>query len=135
MPKTQTTKVPTTAPAQRGSGKTEREFTVKERSQWQMILRRFSRHRLAMGSLIVLLLLVARSRTSVRSFWHYSATDDHPGQAFRTSPSLAHPLGTDDAGHDYLARVLRGAQQSLKIAAIVALLSTRSALRTARSAV
>ena len=32
MPKTQTTKVPArTAPAQRGSGTTEREFTVTER--------------------------------------------------------------------------------------------------------
>jgi len=123
MPKTQTTKVPTTAPAQRGGGTVEREFTVAERKQWQLILRRFTRHRMAMVSIIVLVLLILIAYVGPH-FWKYSATQITPDHAFRSAPNLAHPFGTDDAGHDYMARVFRGTQQSLKIAAIVALLST-----------
>jgi len=108
-------------PPQRTTGRVEREFTVKERRQWQLIVRRFYRHRLAMASLIVLLLLIIVAYFGAQ-LWHYNP--QVPTPEFRTPPSLQHPLGTDDVGHDYLARVLRGAQQSLKIAAVVALLSS-----------
>lgn len=122
MPKTQIIKAPgKPAPTQRGSGTTEREFTVKERKQWQLILRRFMRHRMAVGSLVALALLILIAYVGPH-IWKYGPAD--VTAEFRTGPSLAHPFGTDDVGHDYLARVFRGTQQSLKIAAIVALLST-----------
>src|SRR5205814_411809 len=44
--------------------------------------------------------------------------------AYRIPPSLAHPLGTDDAGRDVLSRLLFGGQLSLTIGFLVALLST-----------
>src|SRR5215467_1115680 len=115
------TTTPAGVPPQRAPQRVEREFTVKERRQWQLILRRFYRHRLAMGSLVVLLLVILIAYFGAQ-LWHYDPTVPTP--QFRTPPSLQHPLGTDDVGHDYLARVLRGAQQSLKIAAVVALLSS-----------
>jgi peptide/nickel transport system permease protein len=40
------------------------------------------------------------------------------------SPSADHPFGTDTIGHDMVAQVLRGAQQSIKVAFLVALLSS-----------
>ena len=39
-------------------------------------------------------------------------------------PSWAHPFGTTSAGHDVLGQVMRGTQQSLKVALTVALVST-----------
>ena len=39
-------------------------------------------------------------------------------------PSLDHPMGTDAIGHDLFAQVLRGAQKSVQIALLVALVST-----------
>ena len=44
-----------------------------------------------------------------------------------------HPFGTDRLGHDMLAQVMRGTQQSLKIALLVAILATGSARCGARS--
>jgi ABC-type dipeptide/oligopeptide/nickel transport system permease subunit len=99
----------------------EREFTVVRRSQVQMILRRFLAHRLAVASLVVFVLMVLLSLLGGR-LWKYGyadITDD-----FSTPPSLAHPMGTDDIGHDSMAQVLRGAQKSVQVALMVAFLAT-----------
>jgi glutathione transport system permease protein len=100
---------------------TEREFTVLRRSQTQMILRRFMAHKLAVGSLVVFLLVVIASLVGGR-FWKYGYADIT--DEFSSPPSLAHPMGTDDIGHDSLAQVLRGAQKSVQVALMVAFLST-----------
>ncbi len=121
MPKTQTPQQAASVPPAQRAGTVEREFTVVERKQWQLIVRRFLRHRLAVASLILLIVLVVLAY-ALPHFWQYSPTV--PTDQFRTGPSLKHPFGTDNTGFDYFARTLRGAQQSLKIAAIVALLST-----------
>jgi glutathione transport system permease protein len=105
--------VPQTAP--------EREFTVERRSQAQMILRRFLAHRLAVASLVVLLLVIVGSLVGGR-FWKYGYADITP--EFSTPPSWEHPMGTDSIGHDSFAQVLRGAQKSVQVALLVALLST-----------
>jgi ABC-type dipeptide/oligopeptide/nickel transport system permease subunit len=101
----------------------EREFTVKARTQRQLILRRFLQHRLAVGSLIVFLLVVLVSLIGAR-LWHYKYLDITP--EFSTPPSLKHPMGTDGLGHDGFAQVLRGAQKSVQVALLVAFLSTGS---------
>jgi glutathione transport system permease protein len=102
-------------------GQPEREFTVKSRSQGQMVLRRFMAHRLAMASLIVFLLMAGLSLLGGR-LWKYGYADITP--EFSTAPSLQHPMGTDGIGHDTFAQVLRGAQKSVQVAFMVALLST-----------
>ena len=100
---------------------TEREFTVVRRSQTQMVLRRFMAHKLAVGSLIVFILVVVVSLVGGR-FWKYGYADIT--DEFSSPPSLEHPMGTDDIGHDTLAQVLRGAQKSVQVALLVAFLAT-----------
>src|SRR5215217_5734221 len=100
---------------------TEREFTVVQRSQTQMVIRRFMAHKLAVGSLVVFLLVVAASLIGGR-FWRYGYADIT--DQFSSPPSLEHPMGTDDIGHDTLAQVLRGAQKSVQVALMVAFLAT-----------
>jgi ABC-type dipeptide/oligopeptide/nickel transport system permease subunit len=100
---------------------TEREFTVARRSQTQMVIRRFMAHKLAVGSLVVFLLVIIISLIGGR-FWKYGYADIT--DEFSSSPSWQHPMGTDDIGHDSLARVLRGAQKSVQVALMVAILAT-----------
>jgi ABC-type dipeptide/oligopeptide/nickel transport system permease subunit len=100
---------------------TEREFTVQRRSQTQMIMRRFMAHKLAVGSLVVFVLVVIISLIGGR-FWKYGYADIT--DEFSSPPSLEHPMGTDDIGHDSLAQVLRGAQKSVQVALMVAILAT-----------
>jgi ABC-type dipeptide/oligopeptide/nickel transport system permease subunit len=102
-------------------GKVEREFTVKERSQASMVLTRFLRHRLAIGSLMFFVLLVLVVYLAPPIF-HLSYTEfpNPPSQ----SPSFRFPMGTDELGHNYVALVLRGSRQSLNIAFIVAIVSS-----------
>jgi ABC-type dipeptide/oligopeptide/nickel transport system permease subunit len=100
---------------------TEREFTVVRRSQTQMVIRRFMAHKLAVGSLAVFLLMIIISLVGGR-FWKYGYADIT--DQFSTPPSLEHPMGTDDIGHDTMAQVLRGAQKSVQVALLVAFLAT-----------
>jgi len=55
-------------------------------------------------------------------FWKYGYADIT--DQFSSPPSLQHPMGTDDIGHDSLAQVLRGAQKSVQVALMVAILAT-----------
>jgi glutathione transport system permease protein len=113
---------PVSAPEARpGTPTPEREFTVTERSQFQLVLRRFLRHRLAVVSLGVLLLLVLLAYVG-GALWKYSFGEFTPDNS--EAPSLNHPFGTDAAGKDQFAQVLRGTQISLQIAVLVALFST-----------
>jgi peptide/nickel transport system permease protein len=107
------TTAPISSPGQLAGA--EREFTVKARTQRQMVIRRFLAHKLAMSSLVLLLLLVVGALV-VPTFWHYSY--ENTKSAGLLSPSLAHPFGTDTIGHDVLAQVLRGMQNSLRISLV-----------------
>jgi ABC-type dipeptide/oligopeptide/nickel transport system permease subunit len=99
----------------------EREFTVAARTQTQMVIRRFLAHRLAVVSLVVFVIIVVGSLGGAR-LWKYNYADIT--REFSTPPSLAHPMGTDDIGHDTFAQVLRGAQKSVQVALVVAILAT-----------
>jgi ABC-type dipeptide/oligopeptide/nickel transport system permease subunit len=104
-----------------GAPAPEREFTVAERSQFQLVLRRFLQHRLAVGSLVVLAVLVLLAYVG-GALWQYDFGEFTPDKS--DPPSLAHPFGTDAAGKDQFAQVMRGTQISLQIAVLVALFST-----------
>jgi peptide/nickel transport system permease protein len=112
--------IPVVTPEPGGLRPVEREFTVEEKSQWQQAARRFLRHRIAMVSFVVLvlLLLFAFVGPHLWQFKYTTITDDNS-----VPPSLRHPFGTDNIGLDGLAVVMRGAQQSLKIAFSIALLA------------
>jgi peptide/nickel transport system permease protein len=98
--------------------------TTKARKQSTVILRRFVRHRLAMISLIVFILLFLFAFIG-GAVWKYSYTyQDITGGGRYLPPSLDHPFGTDALSADSLAQVIRGTQFSLLIALVVAVLST-----------
>jgi oligopeptide transport system permease protein len=93
------------------------------RSLWRDAARRFSRNRLAMLGLIVLLLLVGTAVFApVLAPYNYAYADFRVANLlpFRNSN---HILGTDAIGRDYLSRLLYGARTSLSVGLLVPLLS------------
>ncbi|MFJ4717419.1 ABC transporter permease [Streptomyces sp. NPDC088785] len=101
--------------------RTTDEFTVKERTQTQLVLRRFVRHRAAMASLVVFVLIVLWAFIGPH-LWHYSYQKYTPDNS--QPPSAKHPFGTNSSGYDAYAQVMRGTQTSLKIAIMIAVGST-----------
>jgi ABC-type dipeptide/oligopeptide/nickel transport system permease subunit len=97
------------------------ELRVGQRSHAQLVARRFRRHRLAMVSLVVLLALVLLAFVG-GWLWKYSVADLTADES--VPPSWDHPFGTDAAGHDTFAQVLRGTQISIGIAVLGALIAT-----------
>lgn len=97
-------------------------ITTKERSQFQLVAIRFLRHKLAVGSLVIFLLVVAFAFLGP-VLWQYDHTinRDIPSEI---GPSWSHPFGTTRAGNDVMGQVMRGTQQSLKVAFLVAALAT-----------
>jgi peptide/nickel transport system permease protein len=93
----------------------------EQRSQAQLVLRRFGQHRLAVASLVVLLALVLLAFVGGWS-WKYSVVDFTPDES--QPPSWDHPFGTDATGLDTFALVLRGTQISIGISVLVAVFST-----------
>ncbi|WP_067242163.1 dipeptide/oligopeptide/nickel ABC transporter permease/ATP-binding protein [Microbacterium resistens] len=89
--------------------------------QFRVVLRRFLRHRTGIVALGVLALLVVVAIV-VPPLWPYAAGQITPDLS--ASPSLQHPMGTDQLGRDQFAQVLRGLQQSLLIAFSVTVVAT-----------
>ncbi|MGH8974025.1 MAG: ABC transporter permease [Acidimicrobiia bacterium] len=100
------------------------EFGVAVRSQWRLVLSRFVRHRLAVASLAVLLLLVVVAflgeTLSGYDFREPPARD----ASLSEGPSAEHWFGTDAIGIDVFSQVQRGAQRSIEVGFLVALFST-----------
>jgi peptide/nickel transport system permease protein len=97
------------------------DFGVAARSRWRMVLLRFLRHRLAIGSLIVFLAVILWSIIGGH-LWHYTYRTLTP--ALNAAPSWAHPFGTDGIGHDVFAQVMHGTETSLEVGLTVALVAT-----------
>lgn len=114
----------------------EREFTVKARSQGELIRRRFFQHKLAVISMIILGLVILLAFVGA-ALWKYSYSTPMP-LTNRGRPTLDlipwldgdglglgnHPFGQDQIGRDYFALTMRGAQRSLIIAFVAGLLAT-----------
>jgi peptide/nickel transport system permease protein len=129
-------------PQQEGTDAPEREFTIKARTQGQMVRSRFFRHRGAMIGLSVLALVIILAYSSI-GFWkipgwwglNFKDTGELvnggkptldlipwiDGDGFAFGP---HPFGQDQIGRDYFALTMRGTQISLMVAFVIALVST-----------
>jgi peptide/nickel transport system permease protein len=125
------------------AGVVEREFTIKAKTQRQLVTRRFLRHRGAMAAFGVFVVVLLLSMTSIGiagipGWWDASFTrsgsvvnggkmtlDVLPsfwdGDGFSIGP---HPFGQDNIGRDYFALTMRGAQISIIISLAVGVLST-----------
>ena len=95
--------------------------TVKTRTQGQVILGRFVRHRAAMIGLVLFVLLALFAFLG-EYFWKYDASQLNLGRY--QEPNADHPFGTGQIGDDVFAKVIRGTEFSLRIALIVAFLNT-----------
>ena len=120
---------------------------VEGLSQGRIVMRRFLRHRGAMISLAVLLIIIIMALTSegldllginVPGWWKWRWTtlaniSNHGEPTLSIVPEWLggpgirwgdHPFGQDSLGRDMFAEVMRGAQQSLMIVFIVGIVST-----------
>ncbi|MFW6598229.1 ABC transporter permease [Propionibacteriaceae bacterium Y2011] len=88
------------------------------RAAWQ----RFVRYRLALPGAITLALLVLGALLGPL-VWTVDPNVVDPAQ-YRKPPGPGHPLGTDSAGRDVLARLLVGARVSLAVGLAAALTAT-----------
>jgi peptide/nickel transport system permease protein len=82
-------------------------------SPGQEAWRRYRKHKLAVVSLVILLLMVAGIALGPL-LWRVPIDDIDFG-AQLAGPSLAHPFGTDDLGQDLLARMIYGGRISLAV--------------------
>lgn len=87
------------------------------RSQWQMFWRRFRRHKLAVISACILIVIfVVAALAPVIAPYDPDKTDRELARFGQPAPpSLAHPMGSDQLGRDQLSRIMYGARVSLVV--------------------
>ncbi len=95
----------------------ERGVYSPGREMW----RRFSRHKLALVSAFLLLILILA--VVIGPFLWRVSINDIDVVAGMQGPSLAHPFGTDDLGQDILARMIYGGRISLAVGLAAMLVS------------
>jgi peptide/nickel transport system permease protein len=101
----------------------ESGLDVEVRSQWTYARRRFMRHRLAVASLVILVVIFTAGFTAPwiapYSFEGYDINNLEVGPTF----SGGHVFGTDLLGRDYFSRVLYGIRTSIHVAFVVTILT------------
>ncbi|MCB0044953.1 MAG: ABC transporter permease [Caldilineaceae bacterium] len=102
--------------------KQQKALPTKERTQSSIIWRKFRRHKAAMVSAAVLLILTTMVFLAPWIAPYDFDEIDLPNR--QEPPSLQHPLGTDDLGRDLYTRILYGGRISITIGLFAALAST-----------
>jgi peptide/nickel transport system permease protein len=102
----------------------ESGLELTARSQWWYARHRFFRHRLAMASLVVLV-IVFMAGAFAKQLAPYPRDAINP-LALAQPPSIKgkHFFGTDQLGRDYFSRTLHGIQTTEKVSLLVAVLAT-----------
>src|SRR5438270_5075765 len=122
LPNRELLDVPTQAPEPRAPGGLGVGEDGLVRSQWQLFWRRFLRHRMAVVSVVTLLLIMV---ACFGASWLAPFPKNHQDLALGPAPpSLRHWFGTDDLGRDQVTEIMYAGQISLRIGLAVALLST-----------
>ena len=93
---------------------------IVARSQWQLFRRRFLRHKLAMGSLLFLLVVTIVAINAERIAPYGYTEIDVLRRSMPPTFEGWHLFGTDQLGRDYFSRVIYGTRVSLQVAAVVA---------------
>lgn len=102
----------------------EQGLAIEARSQWQLTRRRFFRHKLAMASLVVLVIIFGAGTFADTVAPHEYTTQDFEFASHPPTFENKHFFGTDQLGRDYFSRVVFGIRTSVRVALLVALLST-----------
>ena len=91
-------------------------------SRGKVVWRRFRRQKTALLGLVLVVLLVLMAFVGIHlTHWKYT---DHDFNALQQGPSWHHIFGTDLTGKDMFAATMRGAQKSIVIGLLVALMAT-----------
>lgn len=103
-----------------------RHTSARQRGPWQITWEQFTRHRLALLSLVVLLVLGAMA-VFADQIAPYDPRDIDPRDArvargFPQPPSVDHWLGTDDFNRDLFSRALFGMRISLTVGVLAMLI-------------
>jgi peptide/nickel transport system permease protein len=93
------------------------------RSQWQLFRRRFFRHKVAVVSGVVLLLLYL-SAIFAGQVTRYPLNPNIAQTQAQAGPSASHWFGTDELGRDQFTRIIYAGRISLAIGLAVAVVST-----------
>ena len=96
--------------------------SVKEESFLKIVWTRFRRHKLAVGGMIILIIIVLACLFApvVAPYDPIMIHKDENGAILKNEgPSFQHPMGTDAIGRDVLSRLLYAGRISLLIAFIV----------------
>lgn len=91
------------------------------RSLWSDAFRQFRHHRLAMVGGVIFVVILLATIVGYPLWGHGYLTFSFAIQ--NQAPSLAHPMGTDDLGHDTFARVLWGGRVSIAVGIFSALVA------------
>ncbi len=110
-----------TAAEQSVTTRTGVTFVRPARSLWRDAWYTFTRDRLAVTGLVVIVLLILAAAFGPY-VWTRSMSEIDFVQALH-GPTLDHPLGTDDLGRDLLARMLFGARISLAVGIVAVVIA------------
>jgi ABC-type dipeptide/oligopeptide/nickel transport system permease subunit len=95
-------------------------LTGETKSQTRIVLGRFFHQPLAVTGLAIFALF-GIATVVVGHFWKYNYAQITP--QFAVGPSMQHPFGVDDIGHDMFSQVFRGMEKDIQTALLVAVLS------------
>lgn len=116
----------TTAPVELLAGDA---ITTPEEKPWQVILRRFSKHRLAVISTVVMAIIFVVS-VFAQQIAPFKPDELTVGNYFLAAGSVqestgrVHYLGTDNIGRDYFSRLIYAGRISLTVAVTSVIIST-----------
>jgi peptide/nickel transport system permease protein len=94
------------------------------RSQGQLFLRRFRRHRIAVVALVILIVLYIVVLLSKQLAPEALNPKNLPLTRANHGPSLSHWFGTDELGRDQTTRIMYATRVSMTIGLLVAIFST-----------
>jgi len=97
------------------------EEVVSGQGYWAIAWRRFKKHRAAMaGGIVILLFIAAAVFAAQLTPYEFDQINLYNRKA---PPSSAHPMGTDELGHDVLTRILYAGRISLTVGFTAAFVS------------
>jgi peptide/nickel transport system permease protein len=122
LPNRELLDVPTESPTPDAEGHLGVDEEAAAHTQWQLFWRRFLRHRMAVVSVVVLLVIIVGC-FGARWLAPYPKNKQNLLLS-AVGPNLKHWFGTDDLGRDQLTEIMYAGQISLKIGLAVAFIST-----------
>lgn len=95
------------------------DLKEKETSQWELVWKRFKRHKLALFGMVIIGLLIFTAIFAPLLAPHDPYETNVGRETSRQPTSWEHPLGTDSLGRDTLSRLMYGSRTALLVGLVV----------------